>query len=332
MRGDKTTMKKAFYAVLPMALMLFDACDSSDIIENDTTGLYSVKVSSQNMINGDISTRVGVDLSSGSPTFPFLETDTLGIFPSKGDQVSFSLSGNAGKTYATFDGGGWALKNEMTYYAYLPFNRANYITDKSRDIPVCYEGQEQSAPNSTEKLSDFVYMASNGVRPFDGVLSFDLHHIGALARINFTVPVATTFTKLYILAESDVFITKGFYDLSSNSATLTAQTRSDRLPLNMNNQKFTSSDMETSVNYYMMIPPCDCSGQTLKLVLVDSFGNIYSATTREGKNNNFQAGHYYGFTVSDSFTKTEGASDGGGNIGFLVETEEMTNENVEINF
>lgn len=315
-------------------LLLLLSCTSDDSLTEKQEKGYSITVVCDELRNGDTSTRVAIDLSTGSPTFPFQTTDTLGIFPATGDQVSFPLSGSAGSTSATFDGGGWRLRDGMTYYAYLPFSRVNYMAESQRDmIPVSFLGQKQSAPNSTSEIGNFVYMSSDGVTPDNSQLKFQLHHVGALARIGITVPAAATYTKLYILAENDVFLTQGTLSLVSNDVALTPVRRSNRMELNLNNQKFSNSDVGSSYNYYMMIPPCDCGNQSLKIVMVDSYGNTYTASTRVGKTNNFVAGHYYGFTLSDSFVKETGnTGDDDGNIGFLVESDEMKNEDVNIKF
>ena len=137
----------------------------------------------------------------------------------------------------------------------------------------------------------------------------------------------------YKLTIDDVFFTYGTLNLTSNTVSLTPVKRSNKIELDLNNQKFSSSDVGISFNYYMMIPPCDCGNQNLKIVLVDSFGNTYTAATRVGKNNNFIAGHYYGFTPSESFVKEAGSvGEGGGNIGFLVESDKMKTENVDLKF
>lgn len=316
------------------ALLLISSCTSEDSVVEKNEQVYSITVLCDELKNGDNSTRVTIDLSTGSPTFPFQVTDTLGIFPATGDQVSFPLSGNAGSTSATFDGGGWRLKDGMIYYAYLPFSRVNYTAESQRNkIPISFLGQKQSTPNSTSEIGNFVYMSSEGAAPEKSMLRFQLHHVGALARVGITVPAAATYSRLYILAEDDVFLTQGALDLASNEVTLTPVRRSNRIELNLSNQKFTSSDIGSSYNYYMMIPPCDCGDQSLKIVMVDSYGNTYSAPTRVGKTNNFVAGHYYGFTLSGSFVKEAGSTgDDDGNIGFLVESDEMKNEDVNIKF
>lgn len=329
-------MKSILFAqgAVTTALLLLSSCTSDDLIVEKHEQCYSITVVCDELKDGDSSTRVAIDLSTGSPRFPFLATDTLGIFPSTGDQVSFPLSGSAGSTSATFDGGGWRLKDGMTYYAYLPFSRVNYSAESQREkIPVSFLGQKQSTPNSTSEIANYVYMSSEGAVPENSLLKFQLHHVGALARVGITVPAAAVYNKLYILAEDDVFFTQGTLNLASDEVTLTPVKRSNRIELNLNNQKFTSSDVGSSYNYYMMIPPCDCGNQSLKIVLVDSYGNTYTAPTREGKTKNFVAGNYYGFTMSDSFVKETGSTgDDDGNIGFLVESDVMANEDVNIKF
>lgn len=328
-------MKTSLLLKATIPIVLLSACNQvEEDVAKDFCDALSVRVFTSEMINGDADTRVAIDLSSGSPVFPFVENDTLGIFPSVGDQVSFPLAGSAGSTSASFDGGGWGLKQGISYYAYLPFSRANFASyDQKNSLSVSFLGQMQDNVNNTDGIGKYVYMTTIGTTQTSGVLLFKLHHVGALARIGITFPEAATFTRIYIQAESDVFATAGTLDLESNEVTISPVTRSDRITLSLKNVKITSQQLSTAYNFYMMFPPCDCTGQTLKIVLVDSFGNTYTANTRVGKANNFLAGHYYGFTTTESFVKAAGAvDDDGGNLGFLIESDEMTGENVNLNF
>ena len=71
-----------------------------------------------------------------SQGFVWAEKDTVGIFPSKGNQIYYEMSSGAGSSSAVFDGGGWALRDEYLYSSYYPLNGDFYLNRKS--IPVEY--------------------------------------------------------------------------------------------------------------------------------------------------------------------------------------------------
>ncbi len=60
-------------------------------------------------------TKTSTVLENGSIIYAWEATDTIGIFPNTGYQVAFPIGSQAGDSYATFDGGGWALKDKATY-------------------------------------------------------------------------------------------------------------------------------------------------------------------------------------------------------------------------
>ena len=45
------------------------------------------------------------------------DNDTIGIYPDQGFQVAFPMASGSGTKSASFDGGGWGLKNSSTYSA-----------------------------------------------------------------------------------------------------------------------------------------------------------------------------------------------------------------------
>ena len=56
-----------------------------------------------------------------SVKFVWEATDTVGIYPNTGSQVYFNIVDGVGTSSVSFNGGGWALKSNSTYYSYYPF-------------------------------------------------------------------------------------------------------------------------------------------------------------------------------------------------------------------
>lgn len=134
-----------------------------------------------------IDTKMAYD--NTSLALSWLPTDTIGIFPGKGDQVSFSMSGGSGNV-AIFTGGGWALKKNSTYYAYYPFNRACYAGEHMKNrIPISLLGQTQVGDNNTAHLGKYTYMYSDGTVPDDGAVNLQLHHATVIMKMNLTLPI-----------------------------------------------------------------------------------------------------------------------------------------------
>lgn len=122
-------------------------------------------------------TRSSVTIGESGASFTWDEDDVIGIFPDKGDQVSFAMAEGAGTQTATFSGGGWALKSSSKYAAYYPHVYEN------RDltaIPVSYVGQTQNGNGNTDHIGAFDFMAAGVSTPEKGAVAFDMQHLGAL--------------------------------------------------------------------------------------------------------------------------------------------------------
>ena len=125
------------------------------------------------------------------------ENDTIGIFPKTGDQIYFSMSGNANSLKTTFTGGGWALKSNNSYYAYYPFSSNNYVKKNAKDnVRMSIKGQTQTGANSTLHLGDYDYMAAVGDVPSSGTIDFIFNHLVAFLQFDITLPVKGVVQKI----------------------------------------------------------------------------------------------------------------------------------------
>lgn len=61
----------------------------------------------------DDRSRTNLEVNESGVTFTWAKDDTLGIFPSQGDQVSFAMDEGAGTANAVFSGGSWELKRVL---------------------------------------------------------------------------------------------------------------------------------------------------------------------------------------------------------------------------
>lgn len=238
----------------------------------------------------DGATRSSVVISNSGVNFLWEAGDVVGIFPDKGDQVSFAMDEGAGMQTATFNGGGWALKASSTYAAYYPHNFYN------RDltaIPVSYEGQRQDGNASTAHLGAYDFMAASVTTPSNGAVAFDMQHMGALVMLQTDLGEAKTLTNVALKASTPAFVEAGTIDLTAMNPHIasTASTNIHNIPL----ENFTVADNETSIVYFMMAPT-NLEGETLEIILSDEDGE-YIKYEVAGKN--FVAGTAYAYTLTE---------------------------------
>ena len=118
--------------------------------------------------------------TDGTIHFVWEESDTLGIYPDQGAQVFFAMTNGAGTNVASFDGGGWALRKNVTYSCYFPFVGNIYL--KRDAIPVSFTDQVQNGVSNYEGIR--FYLASKGTRPTSGDLQFTFQYLNTVIRIS----------------------------------------------------------------------------------------------------------------------------------------------------
>ena len=205
--------------------------------------------------------------------FSWAVGDTLGIFPNKGNQVEFPISATQGSTSASFDGGGWALRNNASYAAYYPFSVWNYHRN-NETILLDYSGQVQNGNGSFAHLSAYDYLASNKTSPENSAVTFQMERQGAILYIDIVVPEPSIITALEISCDEAIFVEKASLDISGDEPVVKPVETKESLTLSFKNTE-TSVDKET-VRAYMAVQPVDFSDKTVIATLYTSNGS-YSA-------------------------------------------------------
>ena len=213
------------------------------------------------------------------------DNDTVGVFPNEGAQVYFPMASGAGTKNATFNGGGWALKDGSTYGAYYPCIGKFYL-DKNA-VPVNYTGQMQEGNASMAHLGAYDYMVATPTAPQDGAAQFTFKHLSALVQLKITVPQPATFTSVKLVTDTKTFAVEGTVDIMADAPSITPVTSSKEFVLNL--QDVTTTKENEVVTCYFMLPPADLSEQTLKAVLVSDRGNVEI----DFESKNFKAGTAY---------------------------------------
>lgn len=254
-------MKAFFHFTVPLlALITMIACTELEVSENAQSSnnelLQELSITGKDFIfEGE--TRSTVIIGESGASFTWDEDDVIGIFPDKGDQVSFAMDEGAGTQTATFSGGGWALKSSSKYAAYYPHVYEN------RDltaIPVSYVGQTQNGNGNTDHIGAYDFMAAGVSTPENGAVAFDMQHLGALVQLTITVPEPSTLTKV-VLTSSTEFTETGAIDLTSEIPAITAVTQSNTFEIALNN--VTTTKANDNVTVYFMVAPIDLTESVL---------------------------------------------------------------------
>lgn len=282
-------INKRFFGGVAL-LATFCSCSSElDDTSQISTDDGKIKFTAQDFQYVDES-RTAFNITENGAEFTWAEKDTVGIFPDKGDQVSFPMTSGAGTKTATFDGGGWALKASSTYASYYPFKR-DMTLDKTA-IPVSYKGQKQVGNGSTAHLGIYDFMAAKATTANNGGVSFNYEHLGCMIQFNVTMKNAGAIKSLSLSSNEKVFIENGTYDLMSEEIILTAKEFSNSNSIEI--EDITTTNENLSATIYMMINPCDLSNKPLKVKLTDSNGNEDEAIINGIK---FTAGKAYRFFI-----------------------------------
>ncbi|MBQ6879527.1 MAG: fimbrillin family protein [Bacteroidales bacterium] len=254
-------MKTICHFIAPLLVIItMVACAELEVSENAQSSnnelLQELSITGKDFIF-DGETRSAVTIGDGGASFTWDEDDVIGIFPDKGDQVSFAMDEGAGTQTATFSGGGWALKSSAKYAAYYP-----HVYD-NRDltaIPVSYVGQAQNGNANTDHIGAYDFMAAGVSTPENGAVAFDMQHLGALVQLTITVPEPSALTKV-VLSSSTEFTETGTIDLTADTPAITAVTQSNTLEIALNN--VTTTEANEKVIVYFMMAPVDLTDSEL---------------------------------------------------------------------
>lgn len=285
-------MKALFHFTAPLlALITMIACTELEVSENPQNSnnelLQKLSITGKDF-KFDGKTRSSVNIGDSGASFTWDEDDVIGIFPDKGDQVSFAMDDGAGTQTATFSGGGWALKSSAKYAAYYPHV---YENRDMTQIPVSYVGQTQNGNANTDHIGAYDFMAAGVSTPENGAVAFDMQHLGALVQLTITVPEPSTLTKV-VLTSSTEFTETGTIDLTAGTPAITAVIQSNTFEIALNN--VTTTEANENVTVYFMVAPIDLTDSELTTTI-----HFADETTSEvelaGKN--LQAGKAYRLTA-----------------------------------
>ena len=150
-----------------------------------------------------VGTRTTITMGSNSIENPvWAQNDTIGIYPTSGDQLSFPIVDGVGTSTCIFDGGGWALKASSTYTAYSPFNRAYYSRKYNSSLPISMLNQEQNGNDNTKHLGKYDIQIAKGQTPENGKISFAFEHKVCIVRMDLELPVAASWKSIKLISDA----------------------------------------------------------------------------------------------------------------------------------
>lgn len=283
-------MKRHMKCLLLALLPCMGACTVEDIFNQDIvigdSEITEIEAIATGFDISDLNTRTTITMGSNSINPVWAVNDTIGIYPTEGDQLSFPIVDGVGTSKCVFNGGGWALKTSTAYTAYSPFNR-NYYYKNSNELPVSMLGQKQVGNNNSSHLGAYDIQIAKGTTPSSGKISFTFAHQVAIVRLDLTAPREAEWSA--IVLESDAFFTtEAKMNLAIANPTLTTVKTSNSIRLDLENVATTSSNMD--ITAYMMMLPIDLTDKNLVIKLIDNEGIEYVATaTITNSNHNFAA-------------------------------------------
>ena len=274
-----------------IALLSLASCtdEVQELAGEQSQALKQIVMTTQDF-QPEADSRTVYQIADGAVKCTWAANDTVGVFPDKGIQTCFPMTSGAGTKNATFDGGGWALKDGNTYAAYYPFISEIFL-DKNV-VPVNYTGQTQVGNGSMAHLDDCDYMVATPTAPEFGSANFMFKHLSALVQLKLTIPEPATLTSVKLVAENKAFAQEGKVDIMAETPGITAVTPSGEIKLDLQDVKTTEANQV--VTLYLMLPPADLSAQTLKAVIASDKGNQEIAL----ESKNFQAGKAYALSGS----------------------------------
>ena len=268
-----------------------------------------VKMSASDFLSDNGNSRTSFTVGDSGLKFAWAEGDEIGVYPTAGTQIAFTIKSGAGQNTAYFDGGAWALRDTETYASYYPYDVDNAARSNA-EIRFSYEGQTQTGNASLAHLGAHDLMATNATNAVNGELVFQFKHVNCAAQMNLTVPVATSFKTLTLRCDEEIFAKVANLDLSGSEYIYSIYEPANQMVLSLTD--IASTEANQTLTFYMMLPPVDMAGKTIHVILRDKDNKVYQGqleprTLTQGKAYRFSA------TLKDVTMSTEFNSPGFGN-------------------
>ena len=249
-----------------------DLDEKTPLDEGDLVERVIFEVPELRFLGEDGETRASLSQEGdlGGIRFGWEATDTVGIYPDQGAQVYFSMADGVGSNEATFNGGGWKLRQESTYSSYFPFVGSMYL--KRDAIPVSFVNQEQVGLSNYKGVR--FYLASQGTSQPDGSLKFEFQYMNTIIRVKAIGLPAGTYTKLSLTTDEDLFVQEGTFGLGDMK--ITGKTYSNTLEISLKDFTLTEPSSEDNpVLVYLTSAPVDLTEHDVTIRMYSEDGSAY---------------------------------------------------------
>lgn len=276
-----------------LAVTMISCQTEQELFEADITTVRCTidEADEEDYATGIVYTQPATKVAFNGTKFSWSLGDKIGILPTEGAQIYFTVKEGAGTNTAKFDGGDWAMKSTGTFYGYYPLYPDIFLTKDQ--VPVSYIGQTQQGNNNNLHTGDYWTLYTDGTKAEGNSLNFSFHHLTAFFKTYVTVP-AGTYTKIVFSSPSDVFIKEGYFDLSAESPIIVGTSFTNELCLNLQNVTFNE---DTELSGYLVVAPVDITGVPITVTVYKDGEAAYEYTIT--KADPMVAGKTYAFRAEN---------------------------------
>ena len=290
---------------------------------NSSNTISSIEMKASHFLSSE-TTRTNLTPDSSGTKFSWKSGDIVAVYSSSKGMTNFfiedeSISENG--TSANFNGSGFKLEENKTYYAFYPYNGSTQYLDK-KSIPVSYIGQEMKSNGNFSDLGDFDYMYAKGTTDKEGTASLSFNHLGCVVEYKLKVPQTAYYTSVrFELKDEDnnnqYLINQGIVDLTKDEPSIyNDETLSDStFEVKLNKGTGIKVSKDSLLIVYMMMPPQNLLERKINIRLIDSNQKWYTATV-DGKN--MRAGYTYHYEVNEKTGGFNGSGTGLPNDGLSL--------------
>lgn len=274
------------------AILVIASCNVSPIEPDSSDGeikRVTTDVTAFQDVNESVEVKSAVVKNSTGYHFVWSQEDSIGIFPSAGYQVAFSMKNGAGSSSAVFDGGGWALKKSSYYSAYFPLIGEFYL-DKTK-IPMSVTGQRQSANGSYDHIGKYDHLTSINAKAL-ATSSLDLNFKHDICVLHFKLKLPAGTYSAFTISSDEKFDTRRTINL--NNGAVTTLDRSEVLSLDLDDISISSGGV---LETFIAVFPHDFTGHKIRLTAYDSDGIPYSVSI---DGTNYAAGNFYNYSEREA--------------------------------
>lgn len=216
-----------------------------------------------------------VTLNFGEDGLAFMwgAEDKVGFLTASSTQMRFGISNVAEDGHcATFASTGWSLKEEVSYYAYAPYN-SQYSVSESRAtaLYVDFSLQQQKGNDNTDHLSQHAFFVGNvKVDKQQKEATVRLQPMTSVLRLSRYFDAEVEIVQVQVSVDDYLIPLLGNMNLVEKNLVPLGHSRNVTLDL---------SEAQVGANSqavaYLTVPACNLEGHDILVTFTDSKGNRY---------------------------------------------------------